>query len=187
MNSLPKFSEKKTTEAAILLLKMAGGRMKYIRLLKLLYLSDRRAYAELGRSITNDRYCSMRYGQVPSRAYDLAKGTAAQVEGIWSDFINSPVDKNNIELREIPDNIHALSESELDIIRSVSMEYIDKSDFDLADITKGSEYVPITGTKKAIDTPIEKILEALNYNSRQIECIKEHLAEEAEIQAFFGK
>jgi hypothetical protein len=185
MNSLPKFSEKKTTEAAILLLKMAGGRMKYIRLLKLLYLSDRRAYAELGRSITNDRYCSMRYGQVPSRAYDLAKGSAARVEGIWSDFINSPVDNHYIELREIPDNIQALSESELDIIRSVSMEYIDKSDFDLADITKGPEYVLITGTKKAIDTPIEKILEALNYNSRQIERIKEHLAEEAEIQAFF--
>lgn len=187
MDNLPKFSEKKTTEAAVLLLKMAGGRMKYIRLLKLLYLSDRQAFAELGRSITNDHYCSMKYGQVPSRAYYLVKGTATRVEGIWSHFINSPVDKNYVELKKIPNNLKVLSESEVDIIRSVSMRYIDKKDFDLADITKGPEYVPVTATKKVIDTPIEKILHALNFTEKQIERIGENLSEEADVRAFFGK
>lgn len=187
MNTLPKFSEKKATEAAIILLKLAGGRMKYIRLLKLLYLSDRKALAELGRSITNDRYCSMKYGQVPSRAYNLVKGTASLTEGVWIKYINSPVDQNYIELKITSDTLQALSESEIDIICSIYMEYVDKSDFDLADITKGAEYVQITGAKKSIDTPIEKILEALNYDDKQIEQIKEHLIEEAEIQAFFER
>lgn len=187
MDNLPKFSEKKTTEAAVLLLKMAGGRMKYIRLLKLLYLSDRKAFAELGRSITNDRYCSMKYGQVPSRAYDLVKGTAGKVEGVWSRFIKSPVDTNYIELTDTSSNLKELSESELEIVSSVSLENIDKSDFDLADATKGPEYVQVTPSKKMIDTPIEKILDALGFSGPQIERIGENLSEEADIQAFFGK
>jgi hypothetical protein len=187
VNSFPKFSEKKATEAAVLLLKMAGGRMKYIRLLKLLYLSDRKAYIELGRAITNDRYCSMKYGQVPSRMYDLVKGTAVNTEGIWTHFINSPVNKYYVDLKDARVGPMALSESEIDIIRSVSMEYIGKSDFDLADITKGPEYVQVTDDKKSIPTPIEKLLEKLNYTDIQVESIKKSLAEEAEIQAFFGK
>lgn len=186
MNNLPKFSEKKSTEAAILLLKMEGGRMKYIRLLKLLYLSDRKAYYKLGRSITNDSYCSMEHGQVPSRAYDLVKGTAAQTEGIWSSFVNSPVEKHYVELSENPENLRVLSESEIGIIRSVSLKYVDKKDFELADITKGPEYVQVNDKIGMIPTPIEKILEALEYSDKQIDSIRGSLVEEAEIQAFFG-
>jgi hypothetical protein len=186
MNKLPKFSEEKATEAAIVILKMAGGRMKYIRLLKLLYLSDREAFEKLGRSITNDSYCSMDYGQVPSRSYDLVKGTAYQPQGIWEKFIQSPVDTYYVQLKPTKDKIRVLSESELDIVRAKSMQYIDKKDFELADITKGPEYErpPKHGS---IPTPIEKLLHHLGYTDNQVEHISESLAEEAEIQAFFGK
>ena len=186
MSHLPNFSETKTTEAAVLLLKMAGGRMKYIRLLKLLYLSDRKAFTELGRSITNDHYCSMKYGQVSSNAYDLVKGTAKQTENVWSRFISLPINKHYISLTKNPSKINALSESEIDIICSVAMEQIDTDDFDLADITKGPEYVNVSDNRKAIHTPVERILDALDYTTSQIEIIKESLAEEAEIRTFFG-
>ncbi len=186
MKTLPKFSERKATEAAVLLLQMAYGRMKYIRLLKLLYLSDKRAFFELGRSITNDHYCSMKHGQVPSIAYDLVKGTIENPGGIWRCYINAPVDKYYIELKENPEKIGMLSESESDIIRSVFMENIDKTDFELADLTKSSEYVSVTEQRKSIPTPIEKILFDLKYNEEEIESIKEILEEEVDIQAFFG-
>jgi hypothetical protein len=186
MSKLPKFSEEKATEAAILLLKMHGGRMKYIRLLKLFYFIDKVAFATLGRAITNDSYCSMTHGQVPSRAFDLVKGTAYQPEGIWKHFI-SPPDNFYVGLENTKDSVNALSDSEDEIIRAVATKYMDVSDFDLAKLTKSSEYVKPEGITKVIDTPIEKILKDLEYNDKEIEGIKETLTEEAEIMAFFGK
>jgi hypothetical protein len=160
--------------------------MKYIRLLKLLYLSDRKAFEKLGRSITNDSYCSMYYGQVPSRAYDLVKGTAYKPEGIWEKFVDSPVDRYYVQLRPANENIRSLSESELEIIRELSMRYIDKQDFELADITKGPEYVA-PPPRGSVPTPLDKLLSKLGYSGKQVERISESLAEEAEIRAFFGK
>lgn len=183
----PKFNESKTTEAAVILLKMSGGRMSYIRLLKLLYLSDRKAYFELGRSITNDLYYSMKYGQVPSRAYDLIKCTASTTENVWCDFITPPINKKYIELIDNHKDLKVLTEAEINIIRSISMEHVEKDDFELADITKGPEYVDVQklGVRR-VATPIENILSALKYTADQVESIKTSLIEEAEIKAFFG-
>ena len=183
---LPNFSEKKATDAAILLLELAGGRMKYIRLLKLLYLSEKEAFLELGRSITNDNYCSMSYGQVPSKTYDLVKGTTFKSEGYWDEFINSPVDKHYVELQGSPVDISELSESEEDILQAIFLKYKDMDDFDLAKETKGSEYIQTTDTKKSIPTPLEKILEDLNYDESEIAGIIDTLEEEASIQEIFG-
>ncbi len=186
MTGFPKFSEKKATDSAALLLELHGGRMKYIRLLKLLYLSDRLAFEKLGRSITNDVYCSMQYGQVPSRAYDLVKRTAASAEGTWRRHINSPVDKFYVQLTDQRADLKSLSQSEVDILTSVSMKYIDKTEWEIADITKGPEYIP---TKKGQrnDTPVERILSKMGFSDKQVENIKAGLFEEAQIKAFFGK
>lgn len=187
-NKYPRFNERKATEAAILLLKMAGGRMRYIRLVKLLYLIDRQAFYKLGRSITNDTYCSMPKGMVPSRVYDLVKGKANQAEGVWKRNIKTPVSRHYAELRESPEQLKVLSEAEKEIVRAVSMEHIDRDDFELADYTKGPEYIDVGELNlKVCETPVERILEkAFKYNQEEIEKIKESLAEEADIEAFFG-
>jgi len=55
----PGFNEAKATQAAALLLKLRGGRMNYMKLIKLLYLVDRTALIRWGRPVTFDSYCSM--------------------------------------------------------------------------------------------------------------------------------
>jgi len=45
--------------------------MKYLKLVKLLYLADREALLRWGRPITTDRYVSMDKGPVVSRIYSL--------------------------------------------------------------------------------------------------------------------
>ena len=65
------FREDRATQAAARLLKLRGGKMSYLKLLKLLYLADRSALLQLGRPITFDRFVSMPHGPVLSRTYDL--------------------------------------------------------------------------------------------------------------------
>jgi hypothetical protein len=56
------FDERKATEAAAYLLRLRGGRMSYLKLIKLLYLADREALSRWGFSVTNDRHVSMPHG-----------------------------------------------------------------------------------------------------------------------------
>src|SRR5579864_4403328 len=87
------FNETKATQAAAQLLRLRGGRMSYVKLVKLLYLADREALIRWGRPITTDHYVSMDEGPVVARIYDLIRNEPSPNSvKIWGKFISGPVD-----------------------------------------------------------------------------------------------
>ncbi|WP_419167442.1 hypothetical protein [Candidatus Palauibacter sp.] len=50
----PRYKQAKTTQLAGEFLRLAGGRMSYMKLIKLLYLVDRRSLLERGVPVTYD-------------------------------------------------------------------------------------------------------------------------------------
>lgn len=83
------FDETKATQTAAYLLRLRGGRMHYIKLIKLMYLADREALLRWGVPITRDRYVSMDNGPVLSRVYNLI--IEEQPKPVWSQFISAPL------------------------------------------------------------------------------------------------
>ena len=84
------FNERKATQTAAYLLSIHGGRMEYIKLIKLLYLADREALIRWGRPITTDRHVSMPKGPVVSQIYDLiSEEPQPGVESFWHDHIET--------------------------------------------------------------------------------------------------
>ena len=83
------FNEKRAAQAAARLLRRHGGPMEYLKLIKLLYLADRRVFIETGLPITGDRMVSMDHGPVLSGIYDLIKGTVAG-DGSWAAYVCPP-------------------------------------------------------------------------------------------------
>ncbi len=71
MTAVPKFHERKATEMACLFLDKHDRRMRYIKLLKLMYIVEREAILGWGRSVTFDSFVSMNHGPVLSGTYDL--------------------------------------------------------------------------------------------------------------------
>ncbi len=65
-----RFDETKTTQAAARLLDHGGGRMSVLKLVKLLYLTDRTALLEWGRPLTFDTYFSLPQGPILSATLD---------------------------------------------------------------------------------------------------------------------
>jgi uncharacterized phage-associated protein len=59
-----RFNEQRAAEAAARILKLRGGRMSCLKLIKLLYFVDREALLRWGRPVTTDRYISMDDGPV---------------------------------------------------------------------------------------------------------------------------
>ena len=64
------FREEKVAQMAAYLLQKRGGRMAYIKLMKLLYLADREYMISYGDSMSGDRAVSMKNGPVLSQTYD---------------------------------------------------------------------------------------------------------------------
>jgi uncharacterized phage-associated protein len=112
------FDERKATEAAALLIEREGGRINYMKLLKLMYLAERRSLAQRNRPICGDVYVSMSRGPVLSKVYNLIKGeTDWIVPRHWSSFIRLS-DRYFVELVKAPDR-EALSDADVRILSEV--------------------------------------------------------------------
>jgi antitoxin SocA-like protein len=82
------FREDKATEAAQVLLKLNGGIMNYMVLIKLLYLADRLSLKEAGKSITGDRHFSMDKGPVLSAVLDNIRNKEGKCgDSLWNRHI----------------------------------------------------------------------------------------------------
>lgn len=128
------FNETKATQAAAYLLKLRGGRMSYMKLIKLLYLADRTALLRWGRPITTDSYVAMDRGPVLSRVLDLATdGDDPSAPSVWSRYISEPV---NYEVAwESDPGRDELSDAELNVLEEVFREHGAKSRWELVDFT----------------------------------------------------
>ena len=82
------FCEEKAAQMAAYLLLKRGGRMAYIKLMKLLYLSDRESLITYGDSMTGDKAVSMNNGPVLSQTYDLLKCGGDSEESPWNQWIS---------------------------------------------------------------------------------------------------
>lgn len=92
------YNEEKLSQATAYMLSRAGGTLDLLRLMKLLYLSERLSYQRYGLPLTGDSPHSMRLGPVLTLAYDKAKTKYEQPNSEWSKWMR-PRFGNDISLR----------------------------------------------------------------------------------------
>lgn len=178
-----RFNEAKATEAAACLLRLRGGRMKYLKLIKLLYIADREALSKWGRPITTDRYVSMREGPVTSNVYNLIVSEPMPSEqSIWHAHIRTVADWD-VELISDPCN-DELSQAENNFLTEVFKNYGHRNRWDLVQETHKFPEWKDPGTSS---TPItyREILRAVKSDkeaSADLEELKSMIAAERIIQ-----
>lgn len=158
-----KFDIYKVTQTAAQFLKLADGEMKYLKLIKLLYLADRETLKELEQPISGDRYFSMKNGPVLSRVKDLIT-EEEENEDYWRLNISNP-HNFSVRLLQDPGN-DDLCEAEEEIINKVFEEYGHVDAFKLADLThvicdEWKDPKLDTDGRQSIPIPIEDILKAV--------------------------
>lgn len=131
---VPRFNERRATEAAARFLKLRGGRMSYLKLIKLLYLLDREALLRWGRPVTTDRYASMDNGPVVSRIYDLIRDEPAPgTDPIWRQYITTQ-SHYEVALTSDPET-DELSPAEESLIEEIFAKYGRLSRWNLVDLS----------------------------------------------------
>jgi uncharacterized phage-associated protein len=163
-----RFDERKATQAAAHLIALDGGAVRYMKLLKLLYLADRHAILKQGCPITGDRFVSMRNGPVLSEVLDIIKGKSA-AGNYWKEFISEPSDYGVELLCEAP--VDELSEQELEWLDYVYSVYGHMSEWQLVEI---SHLLPEWEDPGASSNPIpvEQILQAAGASDEEIAAVQ---------------
>ena len=126
-----RLNEAKATQTAARILKLRGGQMHYIKLIKLLYLVDREALLRWGRPVTTARCVAMKNGPVLSEILDLIREEPEPGEGsIWHTYISSsPKDYEVVLLTDAPAD--ELSKAEEDLIAEIFVKYGHRNRWDL--------------------------------------------------------
>lgn len=110
------YNERKTAQAAIHLISLAGGSINYMVLIKLLYLADRHSLIETGVPITGDRMVAMPHGPVLSRVLDeIHLGDGTDRSSTWYEYISEPTN-HNVSSKKASD-LDELSDYELSVLR----------------------------------------------------------------------
>lgn len=116
------FHERKTAQAAAHLLKLNGGAMNYMVLIKLLFLADRTALLHHGQPITGASMVSMDKGPVLSEVLDLINEEPKKATGSpWVVHISAPAGYT-VRLKA-PAESDELSRYELRVLGQVFEEF----------------------------------------------------------------
>lgn len=148
-SDIPSFKELKTVQIATLLAKRSGGKIDLYKLIKLIYLIDRRALEKHGYLVTFDRPFNMNFGPIMSNAYNLARGK--QEGEYWSKYFSYSNSKRTVVLENHTAGNKELCESEIELINEVFNEFGNMSFQQLKDYTHSlPEYEDVGSTSKEI-------------------------------------
>lgn len=150
--------------------------MHYIKLLKLLYISDRQAFSEWGIPISNDNYVSMDHGPVLSQTYNLIRDGGR----FWSEHISAPFRDYEVELTAALEKKKKLAPAEEEVLAKVFAEYGKQNRWKIVDYmhtlpewkNPGGSSLPIS---------IADILRGLNESEEDIEAIVSEIDKERKI------
>ena len=174
------FDERKAAQAAAHLLQCHGDPMPYIKLIKLLYLADRRAFVETGHPVTGDRLVSMKNGPVLSTILDLIRQTGGRGHSVWHEYVSDPDPRYAVTAtcpRELDGEDDELSEYERALLDAVFLEFGGTDEWDLVDYTHTlPEWTDPQGSSAAID--LKRILKSEGFTKKEVAAV------ESEVTAF---
>jgi uncharacterized phage-associated protein len=173
--------EQKATEAASILLRLSGGEMSRLKLIKLLYFADRKALEEWERPITYDNFASLPKGPVVSSILNLARGKYPHSE-YWDQYIEKI--GINVKIRGEFPKIKKLSPADVKLLTKIFAKYGKYTGFDLADM---SEKLPEWRNPGTSSYPIElpDLLKKLHYDTEEIERISSEILEKGALDSLF--
>lgn len=155
------FSELKIAQMSAFLISLEREqKLPYLKLIKLLYLSERVAVSRWGESMSGDHFVSMPHGPVLSQTYDLIQSGG---DNGWSFYIKGEAEYSvsltgdNLSREDFDE----LSDAELNILKKTHEKFGSLNKWELVDYTHKncSEWVDPKGSSSPIS--LESLIEAL--------------------------
>jgi uncharacterized phage-associated protein len=179
-----RFNPRKAVQAAGVILRAEGKRTTRLRLLKLLYIAERKCLQKTGRQLIGGKLVAMDHGPLHSDILDLINGTHRD-EPIWSRYFTAHGPRE-VELTDEPE-IGLLSKYETELLTSVSQMHEHFHDYALSELThEFDEWVQSfrDGTSTAI--PLELLVRTV-CQPEYAEQIIQDMRDKAVLDEFFSE
>jgi uncharacterized phage-associated protein len=128
-----RFDEEKAAQVAAQFLRLRGGRMSYLKLMKMLYMAERASLIRWGYPITGDSFYSMRRGPVLSRVLSLIRNY--NPETTWGRYISESDSNYEVSLRQDDPPVGRLSIAEERLIGEIFAEFGRHTRWDIVELT----------------------------------------------------
>lgn len=156
------FKVRKAAQVAAFFAKAEGGSINVLKLVKLIYLADRRFLEKFDCPILNDQLVSMPHGPVNSLTYSYIDGFQDRRDD-WDRFI-SDRENHNVALADPDleiDDLDELSKAELKVLNEIAVKFKKYDGFRLRDYTHKHcpEWEDPHGSSASI--PYERLLKHL--------------------------
>ncbi|MDE2798694.1 MAG: Panacea domain-containing protein [Gemmatimonadota bacterium] len=184
---MPQFKERKAAQVAALLIKHNGGQsIDMYKLLKLIYLVDRKALELWGRPVTYDTPKNLLYGPTPSHTYDLIdppkkkRLSHSNTPNYWSHFFSNSID-HRIRLIKPGPGTGELSPAEVNLIGEIFDKFGHKTFEELTAYFHAlPEYNDPGGSSERIEW--ETLLRVVGWEGEDLTEIKKDLAYKAKFE-----
>ena len=190
---IPHFKERKAIQVAALLIKHNGGQSidKY-KLLKLIYLVDRKALELWGHSVTYDTPANLPYdptGPTPIHTYDLIDPPKTNLKetsstsSYWSQFFSNY--GGIVSLLGLCPGVGDLSPAEIGLIHEIFEEFGHKT---FGELKEYLQALPESKDTEGSSGPIkwETLLQAVGWTGEDLEEVKKDLTFKAKFETFVG-
>jgi uncharacterized phage-associated protein len=181
------FIEAKAAQVAAYFLIRTKGSMPLLKLMKLMYLAERRSFQAYGEGISGDRLVSMQQGPVMSITLDLMNGAIESAAGGWESWIADRAE-HQISLQDdkrdsTEDDLLALSDADLAVLKQTWDEFGRLNKFQLVDYTH--DHCPEWQDPEGSMIPMkpEDLFGALGFSAEQSNAYLARMQEQAAINA----
>ena len=173
------FNDRKVGQVAAYLILKANGSIELLKLVKLIYLSDRKFVELYDALITDDKFVSMPHGPVNTATLNCMNGAYMELAG-WNEFVSDRQDHMLALAKDISDSseLDLLSTAELEVMDSVWVEHGAKTKWQLVKWTHDNckEWEDPNGS--SIPIKYETLLDVLG--KKNIKSLCEQMVEESE-------
>lgn len=185
------FNERRAAQAAAFLLFKAGGSLPLIKLVKLLYLSERLSLKRYGEPLTGDRLVAMAHGPVLSQTLDHINGAVPSIEGGWDSWISDRAGhvvalRDPSMIRSFEQDLISLSDSDIEVLGETWTEFGHWARWDLVKYTHDNcaEWSDPNGSNNPIS--YKSLFTAVGYTADQASSMALRIAEQEQLNAAFA-
>jgi uncharacterized phage-associated protein len=183
------FNERKVAQMAAFLLRKEGDKMPHLKLMKLLYLADRKSMELYGLPISGDRIVAMPHGPVLSMTLNLSNGDVESVAGGWESLIADragheiSLKRANAITREDMDE---LSQADINVLEAVWGQFGHMTRWEIRDYTHEhcSEWTDPKGSSFPIS--YERIFRALGKPEKIAKELSSRIRDERTLDTLFA-
>ena len=181
------FNDRKVAQMAAFLLGQGGARMAHLKLMKLLYLSDRESMARYGAPISGDRIVAMRHGPVLSMTLNFMDGDEESSPDGWDSLISAK-ENNELSLKRAVtrDDLDELSQADIGVLESVWKKFGHMDKWTIRDYTH--DHCPEWTDPNGSSLPIsyESVFRALGRSKEVAAELGAHVEAERSLDKIFA-